>query len=242
MNKTCIVIPTYNEAANLPRLVTVLRQDLPEDELAIIVVDDNSSDGTAVIAEKLREDKAPIILVRRPGKLGVGSAVRQGLRVALSIPGCNYIVSMDADFSHDPKDVRRLLMEVDGFDLVQGSRYVKGGKIIGWSPWRRIMSYGANLLCRFLFRTGIHEYTTFLRVYSRKCAEIIVENTPYDGNEWSIASILATLQSGCKIKEIPITFINRAQGKSKLKSAHIFVWLKYTMQMFANRYPVIKSM
>lgn len=235
MSKVCVVIPTYNEAENLPKLVGALEEELQKEDFKIIVVDDNSPDGTADIAEKLNWRYGNIIVHRRPNKLGIGTAIRDGLEVALPFLKSGHIVTMDADLSHNPKDVQSLLSEAENVDLVQGSRYVKGGRIIGWSLYRRTVSYVANILCRLLLRTGLHEHTAYFRVYSSKCAEALVRNVDRNGYDWAIASILIAKDHGFRIKEVPVTFISRFSGKSKLKISDILMWFSYVVRTFPKR-------
>ena len=236
MSKVCMVIPTYNEAENLPKLVGALEREMQKGDFKVIVVDDNSPDRTAEVAKKLNRRYGNIIIHRRPEKLGIGSAIHDGLQIALSFADSEYIVTMDADLSHNPKDVPHLLSETENADLIQGSRYVKGGRIIGWGFFRRAVSYTANFLCRLLFRTGLHEHTTYFRIYSRKCAETAVRNVHCDRYEWAIASILTTKDHGFRIKEVPITFVNRARGKSKLKASDILRWFFFIEKTFILRF------
>ncbi len=235
MSKVCMVIPTYNEAENLPKLVDALEEELQKEDFKIIVVDDNSPDGTAEIAKKLNERYGNIIIHRRPSKLGIGSAIRDGLKVALSFPDCEHVVTMDADLSHNPKDVRRLLSEAEDADLVQGSRYMKGGEVIGWSSFRSAVSYAANLFCRLLFRTQLHEHTSNFRVYSRRCSETIIAHLHCEHYEWFIGSILLAKHHAYRIKEVPIIFINRIHGKSKLKITDVLKWVTYIGKAFLER-------
>ncbi len=167
--------------------------------------------------------------------MGIGSAISEGIKIALSFPDCEYIVTMDADFSHNPKDILRLLKESENADMIQGSRYIKGGRIIGWSSLRKAESYGANLICKLLFRTTLTEHTSFFRLYSKKCAEKIVKNSSYIGFEWSIGSILVVKDHGFSIKEIPVIFTDRTQGKSKLRARDIMLWTINVTNMFFKR-------
>jgi len=235
VGKVCVVVPTYNEAENLPKLVGALEEELQKEDFKIIVVDDNSPDGTADVAEKLNWRYGNIIVHRRPNKLGIGTAIRDGLEVAFPFLESGRIVTMDADLSHNPKDVQSLLSESENADLVQGSRYINGGRIIGWSLYRRAVSRVANTLCRLLLGTGLHEHTAYFRVYSNKCAEDIVKNVNRNGYEWAIASILVAKDHGFRIKEVPVTFINRFSGKSKLKISDILMWFSYVISAFLKR-------
>lgn len=230
MSKVCVVVPTYNEAENLPKLVSTLQKVLHKWDLKIIVVDDNSPDGTANVAEKLNSRYKNIIVQCRSRKLGIGSAINEGLKHALSIQDFDYIVTIDADLSHDPREVTYLLSKAEGADLVQGSRYLNGNRVIGLSLFRRVASYSANHLCRLLLATGLHEHTTYFRVYSGRCAKILVENVHCNRYEWAIGSLLVAKKHNLRIKEVPITFANRNRGKSKLKFMDIILWLSYLIK------------
>jgi len=234
-HKVYIVIPTYNEAENLPRLVEALEEELEKRGFKIILVDDSSPDGTVKIVKRLNHRYGNILFHCRPSKLGIGSAIRDGLKIALSFTDCEYIVTMDADLSHNPKDIRRLLSEAGNADLVQGSRYVKGGRVVGWSFFRSAVSYVANLLCRLLFKTQLHEHTSNFRVYSRRCSEMITATLHCEHYEWLIGSILIAKDHSYRIKEVPITFTERKRGKSKLKPVDILKWANYVSKMFFKR-------
>jgi dolichol-phosphate mannosyltransferase len=235
LSKVCVVVPTYEEAENLPTLIGLLEESLQNEDFTVIVVDDASQDGTAKIAEKLNGRYKNVLVHRRSGKLGIGSAISDGIKLALSFPSCMRIVTMDADLSHDPKEVPHLLKEAEGSDLVQGSRYTKGGKIIGYSPIRRMISFNANLLCRLLLRTGLHEHTNNFRVYSRKYAESLIEEVNCKGFEWFIVSILAAKSHDIRIKEVPITLVNRRKGKSKLNLKNMIFFAKTILRHILRR-------
>lgn len=230
MSKICVVIPTYNEAKNLPKLINILEKVLQKLDFQIIVIDDNSPDETANIAEKLNSRYKNIMVQRRLGKLGIGSAVSEGLKLALSFQDLEYIVTIDADLSHDPREVTYLLREAERTDLVQGSRYMNGSRIIGLGLSRRVASYTANLLCRLLLTTGLREHTTYFRVYSRRCAKIVTESVHCSRYEWAIGSLLVAKKHKLTIKEVPITFAKRTSGKSKLKFQDVLLWLSYLVK------------
>ncbi len=233
--KIAIVIPTFNEVENLPELIQSLEEILPRDELRLIIVDDNSPDGTAAAAESLNSVHGNIFTYRRAGKLGIGSAVLEGLKFALSFPDTEFVVTMDADLSHKPQEISRLLAAVQEADLVQGSRYIKGGKIIGWGLYRRFISWAANTLYRLLFRTKLHEHTTNYRVYSRRCAQAIATELKCSGFEFAISLILLCRDRGYRIKEVPITFVDRARGGSKLRVSDVIKGLGFASKTFLSR-------
>ena len=228
-----IVIPTLNENGNVPRLVNELESLMPQ-EPEIIIVDDGSSDGTPDSVLKLRAQFPRIHLIQRNGRKGIGSAVREGIQFALANTASGYIVTMDADGSHNPDELPGLLAAARGVDFVQGSRYVEGGAIRGWPPLRRLLSIVGNNACRILFQTGFHEHTTFYRVFNRDCAEHIVERVVDDGYAWGVRSLLESLGAGFRTLEFPITFVERTNGKSKLGIREIGVWIASVARLFVR--------
>ena len=228
-----IVIPTLNENGNVSKLVNQLEVLMPQ-EPEIIVVDDGSSDGTVDSVLKLRTQFPRIHLIQRNGRRGIGSAVREGIQYALANTASGYIVTMDADGSHNPDELPDLLTAARGVDFVQGSRYVDGGAIKGWPPMRRLLSIVGNNACRILFQTGFHEHTTFYRVFSRDCAEHIVERVVDDGYAWGVRSLLESLGAGFRTLEFPITFVERTNGKSKLGIREIGGWIGSVARLFVR--------
>ena len=231
LHKVSIIIPTYNEAENITRLVETIRS-LNRD-FYIIIVDDGSLDGTADIAQRLGQSQRDIFVYRRPDKKGIGSAIREGMKIALSFPECEHIVTLDADFSHDPCDIPRLLEATAEADLIQGSRYIKGGEIVGWGLYRRLVSRVANVTYKWLFGLA-NEVTTYFRVYSRECAEIVV-SCEADQYYFSVASALLIKDSGFKVKEVPIRFASRTRGHSKLSRSDIIISLYFVARTFWQR-------
>lgn len=214
--KLGIVLATYNEAGNLARLVETLETlPLPPDA-RIFVVDDSSPDGTSAIAERLAAAYGNVSVITRPRRMGLGSALRDGMTAALA-DGCSHILTMDADQSHDPLEVPKLLAaaQTEDVDLVQGSRYVKGGstRMVGWR--QRLQGFGANLLIRVALGSP-REATTNFRVYSRRAAQLMVTETRGRDFEFQPEGILLAKRRGLHIAEVPITFTGRAAGESKL--------------------------
>lgn len=205
-----IVIPTYNERQNLPRLVEALAQSIPW-EHEIIVVDDSSPDGTGDLARDLAS-KYPIRVLSRPVKSGLGSAYRDGFAMAKG----DVIFEMDADLSHDPRHVRALAQAVvDGADVAVGSRYVAGGRIVGWNAYRKLVSGVGNGLARLILRLRVSDVTSGYRCYSRE-AVALVRSAQSDGYAFQVEALHLARQHGLRIVEVPITFENRTVGKSKL--------------------------
>lgn len=219
MPELAVIIATYNEADNLGQLVEAL-EGLEED-LQLVVVDDNSPDGTGLVAQQLSERFGNIIIINRPAKLGLGSALQTGLAVALNA-GARYVMTMDADLSHDPADVPRLLSAIKTgcADMVQGSRYAPGGGVQGWNRKRRLLSRAANLLYHWGAGTP-NECTTNFRVYSQRAASVVLSRAKGNGYEFMPESTLLVLASALRIQEIPITFTERRLGKSKLDKSQV---------------------
>ncbi len=218
--KIIIVIPTYNEAENIEKLIKKIF-DLKIINLEIIVVDDNSPDRTSDIIEKLKPH-FPIHLIKRVGKLGLGSAYIAGFKKALEL-GADYIFEMDADFSHDPDDIPRLLKACESADLAIGSRKIKGGKIIGWGWIRKLMSNGAMWFSRFLLGLKPKDVTAGFRCFKRQVLESInIEAIKSNGYAFQEELLYRTQKAGFKITEIPVIFVDRQEGKSKLGKKDIF--------------------
>ena len=224
MPQLAIVLPTYNEAENLGPLVRELESlDL---DFQLLIVDDNSQDGTRELAEELSEAYHNITLIERPGKLGLGSALRDGLAAALATDA-RYVVTMDADCSHDPKDLPRLMAGLtDGVmeeitnaspDLVQASRYISGGGITGMPLFRRFSSWVANLIYHWC-AGGPREFTNNFRVFSRRAAGMVVERSKGDHYEFVPEAMLLILAAGMRVAEVPTSFNGRVRGRSKLRA------------------------
>ena len=206
------VVPTYNERQNLSRLVSALAERVPP-ALAyeIVVVDDASPDGTADLARDLAS-KHPLRLVSRPGKGGLGSAYRDGFRAAKG----DIVFEMDADLSHDPRFIPALLEAVSrGADVAVGSRYVEGGRVLGWTPYRRLVSGVGNGLARFALGLPVRDATSGYRAYARHAADV-VQMARSDGYAFQVEALHLARKRGLRIVEVPITFENRTVGKSKL--------------------------
>lgn len=236
MSKFCIIVPTYNEAENLPKLTVQIEKALHTRSFNIIVVDDSSPDNTAEVARKLNDLYGNIIVKTRERKHGLGSAIIDGLKTALDIEDVERIVTLDGDLSHNPDEIPKLLNVAETTDLVQGSRYVDKGLVVGWSPKRRLISLIANSLCKLMLRTRIHDCTGNFRVYSRHCAEMIVNSTNSDGFEWVVEAILVAVKCGFQVKEIPITFVDRKNGRTKLRIRQVASWVLFTLKnLFAPK-------
>ncbi|HLE97954.1 MAG TPA: polyprenol monophosphomannose synthase [Candidatus Thermoplasmatota archaeon] len=227
--RVTIVVPTYNERDNLPRLVEGLARAVPR-PWRVLVVDDASPDGTAAVARRLAQDH-PVDLLERSGKLGLGSAYRQGFsRVSEGL-----VVTMDADLSHDPRFVPELIASVRaGADLALGSRYVPGGRSVGWTMRRRITSRAANLLARATLHLPVRDVTTGFRCYGPRARSLALE-TLSDGYAFQIEAVHLAAQAGLALREVPIEFRDRRIGASKLGSIEVVKFLRTLRRLRAVR-------
>ena len=212
---TWVILPTYNEAANLARLAEALTTRLTE--LRLVVVDDASPDGTGAIADALAARDPRIRVLHRVGRGGLGTAYLAGFREALA-QGAQALLTMDCDFSHDPASVPRLLEALPGAELVIGSRYVRAGRIEGWPAHRRLISSSANAFVHGLFGLPAADCTSGFRLYRRGVVEAIPwERVRSTGYSFLVETLYwVARQDGVRIVEVPICFKDREYGKSKL--------------------------
>jgi dolichol-phosphate mannosyltransferase len=222
-----IMLPTYCEAGNVEKLI----QELEDSNLdrSILVIDDSSPDGTANIVRKLQEKYKNVLLLVRDKKMGLGTAITDGFRAFLSMKNPpKYIVTMDADYSHNPKEIPKLINAAkEGADLVVGSRYCPGGGAVGWGVGRFLISKVANLVTRFRIEARISDYTSGMRCYSTRLVRGIVSDLHSQTYEIQIETIRQANLRGYKIKDVPIVFVNRKKGKSKLTMNEIRDFLTY---------------
>ena len=213
-NKKLVIIPTYNEAENIVELINEIYLIAPD--IHILVIDDNSPDGTAELVRELTVKHPNLKLVKRRRKLGLGSAYRLGFEYALQ-KKYDYILEMDADFSHDPAVIENFFINVPKYDLVIGSRYVSGGRLVNWPLFRLLLSYFANLYVRLVTGLPIHDATAGFKCFKRRVLQSInLNDIISDGYAFQIEMHFKAWQQGWKIKEIPITFVDRSNGISKL--------------------------
>ncbi len=213
-----VIIPTYNEADNIGQVIDlVLAQPLP---ISILVVDDNSTDGTPEVV-RAKRDEAPdrIHLIERSGKLGLGTAYLRGFRYALA-QGFTYICEMDADLSHDPDDLPRLIEPVRAgeVDLAIGSRYVQGVRVINWPLSRLVLSYSAGIYTRAITRLPILDVTAGFKCFHRRVLEALpLDRVNSDGYAFQVEMHYRTWRAGFRFKEIPVIFTERTEGESKMR-------------------------
>ncbi len=219
--RVLVVLPTYNEAENIDHVLHRIRGALPD--AGVLVVDDGSPDGTAEMAEKLGEQLGNIDVLRRDAKSGLGSAYRAGFAWGLE-RGWEAFVEMDADLSHEPEALPTLIAPLrEGVDLVIGSRYVPGGSIPNWRWHRRLLSQGGNVYAAMLLRMQVTDSTSGFRAYRADALRRIDLNAVRaEGYGFQIEMVYQVLQHGGQVTEVPIRFVDRVEGKSKM-SMHIVV-------------------
>lgn len=212
--KTLIVVPTYNERENLPELIQ--RLEGLGLGLHALVVDDNSPDGTGQLAEELASQRPWLSVLRRPGKAGLGTAYVAGFRHALET-GYEAIGEMDADLSHDPAYLPSMVRALEGADLVLGSRYCPGGGVRNWGPLRRLISRGGSLYSQLVLGVGVRDLTGGFKLFRRQVLENIgLDTVRSNGYSFQIEMTYRTLRRGYRVVEVPIVFVDRRVGKSKL--------------------------
>lgn len=218
--RSIIVIPTYNEAENIEKLIKeIFSQNI--EGLEILIVDDNSPDGTSKIINNLQSEISNLKLIQRSGKLGLGSAYITGFKQALTL-GADYVFEMDADFSHDPKDISRMLEATKEADLVIGSRKIIGGQIIGWNWRRKLMSNGAMWFSRTMLGLKVKDVTAGFRCFKAEVLKNIdLDAIKSNGYAFQEELLYKTQKKGYKIVEIPVAFLDRKKGKSKLSKKDI---------------------
>ena len=223
--RTVVIVPTYEEADNIAEMLTSVRTSAPTAH--VLVVDDNSPDGTASIAEALGFKLGQIDVLRRPGKAGLGAAYRAGFDWALA-RGYEVCVEMDADLSHDPRQLPALLAAVDdGADLAIGSRYVPGASIPDWPRRRRLLSSGGNRYAAAMLRLGIRDMTSGFRAYRASVLRrALVDQSQADGYGFQIEMAWRVTQVGGDVREVPITFIDRTKGASKISRSVVLEALR----------------
>jgi dolichol-phosphate mannosyltransferase len=211
--KTVVCLPTYNELENLERMVDALA----DKGVSVLVVDDNSPDGTGQLADRLAARNGHVEVLHRPRKEGLGPAYLAGFEQALADPEVELVLEMDADFSHDPADVPRLVAAAAGADLVLGSRYVEGGSIGSWGAVRRFVSAGGSWYARVLLGVPVQDLTGGFKCFHRRVLETLdLGAIDSRGYAFQIETTYRALRAGFRVIEVPITFVDREHGGSKM--------------------------
>lgn len=223
--RVLVIVPTYNEAENIAALIREVRNLDIDPE--ILIIDDNSPDGTANIVKTIMERDPKVHLIERPKKMGLGSAYITGFKWALD-RNFDVVVEMDADFSHDPKDIKRLVENLENCDAVIGSRYVKGVSVVNWPISRLLLSYFANLYARVITGVNIRDLTSGFKAIKTECLRVInLDGIKSDGYAFQIELHFNLWFKGFKVCEIPIIFVERRAGKSKLNKG--IIWEAFWM-------------
>jgi len=236
MPKALVITPTYNEAVNLPKLIPkVLHQS---SDLEILIVDDNSPDGTAETVKTLQRTNPRIHLIERPRKMGLGTAYVAGFKFAIERQ-FDYVFEMDADFSHNPKELLNFLVKIQDYDLVIGSRYCRGVSVVYWPFRRLILSYFANRYTRIVTGMPVNDATGGFKCYRRTVLESInLDEIRSNGYAFQIEMNYKVWKKGFRLCEIPIIFVDRDRGESKMSKdivyeAAFMVW-KLKLRSFFN--------
>ncbi|MBT8383600.1 MAG: polyprenol monophosphomannose synthase [Ignavibacteria bacterium] len=234
-DKTLVIIPTYNELENLPKLLPEVFSQ--EENINVLIVDDNSPDGTAEYVEEEMKNNKRLHIIKRNSKLGLGTAYIAGFKYALE-NGYDYVLEMDADFSHDPDEIENFLREIQNQDLVIGSRYRNGVNVINWPMSRLLLSWFANLYTKFITGMPIKDATGGFKCFRRQVLEAIdLDEVKSNGYAFQIEMNFKVWKKGFRIKEMPIIFVDRMKGMSKMskkivREAIIMVWKLRLKSMF----------
>jgi len=238
MSQSLIIVPTYNEAENIGRIIPeILVQD---PSFHVLVVDDGSPDGTGAIVKRLQAGNPRVHLIERPGKHGLGTAYVAGFKYALQ-NGFDFVFEMDADFSHDPKDLRVLLAKAQECDLVIGSRYVSGVNVVNWPMRRLLLSYCANIYTRLITGIPVKDATAGFKCYRREVlATMSLDAIRSNGYSFQIETNFLAWKNGFRLAEVPIIFVDRRAGKSKMsksivREAALMVWKLKLRSIFHGR-------
>ncbi|KAJ0113832.1 dolichol-phosphate mannosyltransferase [Diaporthe amygdali] len=230
-----VILPTFNERQNLPIITWLLQRTFSENNLdwELIIVDDGSPDGTQDVANQLVKAYSPHVQLKpRTGKLGLGTAYVHGLQFAKG----NFIIIMDADFSHHPKFIPQMiaLQKAHDYDIVTGTRYASGGGVFGWDLKRKLTSKGANIFADTVLRPGVSDLTGSFRLYKRAALEKLFETTDVRGFSMQMALAVTAKAMGMTIGEVPITFVDRVYGDSKLGGEEIVEYAKGVISLWAR--------
>lgn len=217
MSRTLVLLPTYNEAGNLPAMLEALHEQVPDAH--VLVIDDNSPDGTGRIADEARAKDDRVHVAHRPGKQGLGVAYRYGYRWALD-QHYTRVVQMDCDFSHDPADVPRMLTLLDAHEVIVGSRRVEGGGTAGWPWYRNLISNAGSIYARAVLASDVKDLTTGFKAFRAEALrQLPLDELQSDGFGFQIEVTACLLARGLDVFEMPIRFVDRRWGESKMSSA-----------------------
>lgn len=237
--KTIVIIPTYNEIDNLRPLLQEIFLYAPDTD--VLIVDDNSPDGTGKLADEIHDENPRVNVMHRLEKAGLGKAYIAGFTYAIE-HGYDAAFEMDADFSHDPRYLPDFLKAIEHADLVIGSRYIPGGDTPDWSPLRRFISGGGNIFARFMLGIPIHDCTAGYRCYRREVLESIdLDTVQSQGYAFQIEMAYRVMNRGFKIVETPIVFMDRRVGKSKMSRQIVIEGFTYVLRTRFSKKQVVRA-
>ena len=228
-----VILPTFNERQNLPIITWLLNRTFTAEKLdwQLIIVDDGSPDGTQTVALQLAKAYSPhIILKPRAGKLGLGTAYVHGLQFCSG----NFVIIMDADFSHHPKFIPQMIarQKAGGYDIVTGTRYAGDGGVYGWDLKRKFVSRGANLFADVVLRPGVSDLTGSFRLYKKTVLQKVISSTESKGYTFQMEMMVRAKAMGCSVAEVPISFVDRVYGESKLGGDEIVEYAKGVLNLW----------
>ncbi|KAL4703820.1 hypothetical protein ACJJTC_019479 [Scirpophaga incertulas] len=235
-DKYSILLPTYNEKENLPIIIWLIMKylDSSEYDFEVIIIDDGSPDGTLDVAKQLQKIYGPTKIILRPRerKLGLGTAYIHGIKHATG----NFVIIMDADLSHHPKFIPKFieLQAKKDYDVVSGSRYIGDGGVYGWDFKRKLISRGANFVTQLLLRPGASDLTGSFRLYKKDVLQKLIDSCVSKGYVFQMEMIIRARQLKYTIGEVPITFVDRVYGESKLGGSEIVQFVKSLLYLFAT--------
>jgi dolichol-phosphate mannosyltransferase len=231
MKRSLIIIPTYNESDNVSKIIPeVLAQS---EGFHVLIVDDNSPDGTANLVKEMQATNQRIHLLQRPNKLGLGTAYVAGFKYALT-HGFDFVFEMDADFSHDPKSLVKLLEKAEEYDLVIGSRYISGVNVVNWPMSRLLLSYAANMYTRIITGLPVRDATAGFKCYRRAVLESLdLDSITSNGYSFQIETNFLAWKKGFRLREIPIVFVDRRAGVSKMNKHIVYeaAWMVWKLKL-----------
>ncbi len=233
MKRGLVIIPTYNEAVNVEKIIEAVLSKY--EQLEVLIVDDNSSDNTAGIVENLMKENKRIHIIKRPQKMGLGTAYVTGFKYALE-NNYDFVFEMDADFSHDPNDLPRFIELLDKYDLIIGSRYINGVSVVNWPMKRLLLSFFACMFARMVTGIPVRDLTSGFKCYTRRALENVNWGKfKVDGYGFQIQSVYSVFNAGLPIKEIPIIFVERRAGTSKMSKRIIWeaFWLVWKLRLMS---------
>lgn len=245
MKNTLVCIPTYNEKDNIRQIIeAVLKQG---QDIEVLIIDDNSPDGTGDIVESMKKTNDRIHLIRRAGKLGLGTAYIDGFKYGLTIPQIGYLMEMDADFSHNPNHIKQFREEIKTADVVIGSRYINGISIVNWPISRLLLSYFASKYVRWITGLPVNDPTGGFKCFRREVLQSLnLDKIKSNGYFFQIEMNFYIWRAGFKIKETPIIFIERRVGASKMSKRIVLeaiwgVWRLFFKKIFGTDKKIVKE-